>query len=76
MQGWAIYDPRAGSGPPQGFIRPTCACRNYKYSLGEYRFPLKILMKINKSLAKINTAVFCVLSALEYNHNDFGKKRK
>ena len=56
-QGWAI-----GSGPPQGFIRPTCACRNYKYSLGEYRFSLKILMKINESLAKINTAVFCVLS--------------
>ena len=43
--------------PPHGFIRPTCACRNYKYSLCEYRFPLKILMKINESLAKINTAV-------------------
>ena len=67
---WAIY------GPPQGFIQPTCACRNYEYSLCGYRFRLKILMKINESSAKINTVVFYVLSAPEYNHRDFGRKKR
>ena len=33
-------------------------------------------MKINESLAKINTAVFYVLSALEYNHHDFYRKKR
>ena len=70
--------PKTGVGNlrPAGRIRPTCACRNYKYSLCEYRFPLKILIKINESLAKINTAVFYVLSAPEYNHHNFDRKKQ
>ena len=66
-QGWAIYGPRAGSGPPHCFIRPTYACLNHDYSLYGYKFPLKISMKINESSAKINTVIFYVLSAPEYN---------
>ena len=62
-QRWAIYGPRAGSGPPQHFIWPTCACRNHDYSLYGYKFPLKISMKINKSSAKINIVIFHILSA-------------
>ena len=65
-----------GPDPAHRKSRPTCACRNYKYSLCEYRFPLKILMKINESLAKINTAVFYVLSAPEYNQPDFDRKKR
>ena len=33
-------------------------------------------MKINELLAKINTVVFYVLSAPEYNHHDFGRKKR
>ena len=65
-QGWAIYGLRAGSGPPQCFIRPTSAYRNHDYNLYGYKFPLKISMKINESSDKINIAIFYVLSAPEY----------
>ena len=33
-------------------------------------------MKINKLLAKINTKVLYILSAPEYNHHDFGRKKQ
>ena len=66
QQGWAIYDPRAGSGPPQRFIRPTSACRNHDYSLYGYKFLLKISMKIKESSDKTNIVIFYVLSAPEY----------
>ena len=67
IQGWAIYGPRAESGPPQCFIRSTCACRNHDYSLYGYKFPFEISMKINQSSAKIDTVTFHELSAPEHN---------
>ena len=33
-------------------------------------------MKINESLAKINTTVFYILSAHECNHHDFDRKKQ
>ena len=80
------FSPGVGNLWPAGRIRPTAGFHpahlclpKLRYitlnSLCEYRFPLKILMKINESLAKINTAVFYILSAPEYNYHDFDRKK-